>query len=152
MKKYNLTQIILLVLLLIIALSACSKRKDSHVYANEEYGFSIEFPESWSGEFEVVPYEYGLTITSKVNDIEALAYIHKYTIQEWQDLNNGVDIPVQFQVLGENKEVIFVLIYPGDVNYNIESEDSIRRNKEMTLDLIEENFTFNWLDQDNPSE
>lgn len=146
MKKYNLTWIILLVFLLTITLSACSKTKDSHIYANDEYGFSIEFPESWSGEFEVVPYEYGLIITSEVNDIETLAYIHKYTIQEWQDLNYGLDIPVQSQVLGENEEVIFVLIYPGDVNYNIENEDSVKRNEEMTTDLMEENFTFNWLD------
>lgn len=50
MKKYNLTWITLLVFLLIVTLSACSKTKDSPIYANDEYGFSIEFPESWSGE------------------------------------------------------------------------------------------------------
>lgn len=146
MKKYNLTWSIFLVFLLIITLSACSKTKDRPIYVNDEYGFSIEFPESWSGEFEVIPYEFGLIITSEVNDIEALAYINKYTIQEWQDLNYGLDIPVQYQVLGENEEVIFILIYPGDVNYNIENEDSVKRNEEMTTDLMEENFTFNWLD------
>ena len=146
MKKYNLTWITILVFLLIITLSACSKIKDSPIYVNDEYGFSIEFPENWSGEFEVIPYEFGLIITSEVNDIETLAYIHKYTIQEWQDLNYGLDIPVQYQVLGENAEVIFILIYPGDVNYNIENKNSVKRNEEMTTDLIEENFTFNWLD------
>lgn len=146
MKKYNLTCIILLVFLLIITLSACSKTKDSPIYVNDEYGFSIEFPETWSGEFEVVPYDYGLIITSEINDIGTLAYIHKYTIQEWQDLNYGSDIPVQSQVLGENTEVIFILIYPGDVNYNIENKNSAKRNQEMTTDLMEENFTFNLLD------
>lgn len=146
MKKYNLTWIIILLFLLIVILFAYSKTKDSPIYTNDEYGFSIEFPESWNDEFEVVPYEYGLVITSEVNDIETLAYIHKYPIKEWQDLNYGLDIPVQSQVLGENSEVIFVLIYPGDVNYNIEDEDSVRRNEEMTTDLMEENFTFNWID------
>ncbi|MBU5426912.1 hypothetical protein KQI41_10865 [Tissierella pigra] len=146
MKKYNLTWIIFLVFLLIVTLSACSETKENLIYTNDEYGFSIEFPESWSGEFEVIPYEYGLAITSQVNDIETLAYIHKYTIQEWQDLNYGLEIPVQHQVLGENEEVVFILIYPGDVNYNIENEDSVKRNEEMTTDLMEENFIFNWLD------
>ncbi|MSU03223.1 hypothetical protein [Tissierella pigra] len=146
MKKYNLTWIIFLVFLLIVTLSACSETKENLIYTNDEYGFSIEFPESWSGEFEVIPYEYGLAITSQVNDIETLAYIHKYTIQEWQDLNYGLEIPVQHQVLSENEEVVFILIYPGDVNYNIENEDSVKRNEEMTTDLMEENFIFNWLD------
>ena len=87
-----------------------------------------------------------MIITSEANDIETLAYIHKYIIQEWQDLNYALDIPVQSQVLGENSEAIFVLIYPGDVNYNIENEDSGKRNEEMISDLIEEKFTFNLIE------
>ena len=124
------------------ALSGCSKTKDSAIYVNDEYGFSMEFPKSWSGEFEIHPYDYGLIISSEANDITALAYIQKYTIQEWEDINYGDDIPVLYQILEENTEEVFALIYPGDVNYDIENESSVKRHQEMTTDLEEENFTF----------
>src|SRR5690554_4488780 len=118
MKKYYYFIGILSLLLLITTLSACSKTGDSTLYTNDDHGFRIEFPESWAEEFEVLPYDYGLVISSKVNEIETLAYIHTYTIKEWQDLNEGADLPVQSQVIGDNEEEIVVLIYPGDVNYN----------------------------------
>lgn len=119
--------------------------KESEVkvtYVNDEYGFSMDFPESWYGEFEVNPYEYGLIISSKSNSIETLAYIQNHTIQEWKELNYGDDIPVPYQVLEENKEEVFVLVYPGDVNYDIENENSVKKYEEMTKDLQEGNFTF----------
>lgn len=143
MKNYKLNRILVLIFVLIIMLSACSRNKENTIYINNEYEFSIEFPESWSGEFEVVPYEHGLTITSEVNEIDALAYINKYTTQEWKDLNYGLDIPVKFQILGENIESVFILIYPGDVNYNIKSENSIKKYEEMTGNLEDGKFTFN---------
>lgn len=124
------------------ALSGCSKTKDSAIYVNDDYEFSIELPESWSGEYEINPYDYGLIISSEVNDITTLAYIHKYTIQEWEDLNYGNDMPVPYQILEEDTETVFILIYPGDVNYDIENENSIKRHEEMTNDLEKENFTF----------
>ena len=124
------------------ALSGCSKTEGSSKYVNEEYGFSMEFPESWSGEFEINAYDYGLIISSELNDITTLAYIHKYKVQEWQELNHGTDLPVPYQILEENKEEVFVLIYPGDVNYDIENEKSVKKYEEMILDLQEENFTF----------
>ena len=142
MKKYNLIWIIILM----IILSACSITKGNTSYINNDYGFSIEFPESWNGEYEILTYDYGLAISSEVNEIETLAYIHRYTIQEWRDLNYGQDISVQSQVLGVNTEEIFILIYPGDVNYNIENQDSVKRNEEMIADLMEENFTFSLLE------
>lgn len=148
MKRYNLAWIVFLGIMLIATLSACSKTKDNLIYVNDEQGFSMEFPERWGGEFEVVPYDHGLIISSKVNDIETLAYIHKYTMEEWQNLDYGSDIPLQFQTLGESSEAIFVLIYPGDVNYNIENEDSIKRNEEMVSDLMEGNFIFNLIERD----
>lgn len=124
------------------ALSGCSKTEDNATYINDEYGFSMEFPESWDGEFEINPYDYGLIISSELNDITILAYIHKYTVQEWEELNNGEDIPVPCQILEENTEEIFALIYPGDVNYDIENENSVKRYEEMMKDLQEENFIF----------
>ncbi|WP_301108331.1 hypothetical protein [Sporosarcina sp.] len=123
-------------------LSGCSKTKDNTVYINDEYGFSMEFPESWDGEFEINPYEYGLIISSELNEITTLAYIHKYTDQEWEELNYGTDLPVSYQMLEENKEDVFVLIYPGDVSYDIENEKSVKKYEEMILDLQGGNFTF----------
>lgn len=68
--------------MLIVTLSPCSKTKDNLIYVNDEQEFSIEFPKNWVGEFEVVPCDHGLIISSEVNDIETLAYIHKYTMEE----------------------------------------------------------------------
>ena len=79
---------------------------------------------------------------NNLNDITTLAYIHKYTVQEWEQLNYGKDIPVPYQILEENTEEIFALIYPGDVNYDLENEKSVKRYEEMIKDLQEENFTF----------
>ena len=126
----------------IFILSGCSKTDGSSEYINQEYGFSMNFPESWSEEFEINPYDYGLIISSEVNDITTLAYIHNYTIPEWEELNNGTDLPVPYQILEENKEEVFTLIYPGDVNYDIENEKSVKKYEEMILDLQEGNFTF----------
>lgn len=145
LKKRKIS--VLLVMLVVFSfitftLSGCSKTRDSSLYVNDEYGFNMEFPESWDGEFEINPYDYGLIISSELNDITTLAYIHKYTVQEWEELNYGKDIPVPYQILEENTEEIFALIYPGDVNYDLENDKSVKRYEEMTSDLQEENFTF----------
>lgn len=145
LKKRKIS--VLLVMLVVFSfitftLSGCSKTRDSSLYVNDEYGFNMEFPESWDGEFEINPYDYGLIISSELNDITTLAYIHKYTVQEWEELNYGKDIPVSYQILEENTEEIFALIYPGDVNYDLENDKSVKRYEEMTSDLQEENFTF----------
>jgi hypothetical protein len=134
-KMFFMLVMIIIFSVIPFTISACSKTGDSTTYVNDEYGFSIAFPESWSGEFEITPYDYGLIISSEVNDITTLAYIQKYTTQEWEELNYGDDIPVPYQILEENIEAVFVLIYPGDVNYNTENENSVRKNKEMTTDL-----------------
>ena len=143
-KRKILFLLVMLITFSIIpfALPGCSKTEDSATYINDEYGFSMEFPESWDGEFEINPYDYGLIISSELNDITTLAYIHKYTVQEWEQLNYGKDIPVPYQILEENTEEIFALIYPGDVNYDLENEKSVKRYEEMIKDLQEENFTF----------
>lgn len=141
-KKRKISFLLVILVVFIFILSGCSKTEGSSGYANDEYGFSIEFPESWTGEFEINPYDYGLIISSELNDITILAYIHKYTFQEWQELNYGTDLPVPYQILEENKEEVFVLIYPGDVNYDIENEKSVKKYEEMMSDLQEENFTF----------
>lgn len=143
-KRKILFLLVMLITFSIIpfALPGCSKTEDSATYINDEYGFSMEFPESWDGEFEINPYDYGLIISSEINDITTLAYIHKYTVQEWEQLNYGKDIPVPYQILEENTEEIFALIYPGDVNYDLENDKSVKRYEEMTSDLQEENFTF----------
>ena len=146
-RKISFLLVMLVVFSIItFALSGCSKTKGSSKYVNEAYGFSMEFPESWSGEFEIKPYEYGLIISSELNDITTLAYIHQYTIKEWKELNYGTDLPVPYQILEENKEEAYVLIYPGDVNYDIENEKSVKKYEEMILDLQEENFTFKLID------
>lgn len=145
-EKRKLSFLIVMVLIfsfIPLALSGCSKTRDSSLYVNDEYEFSIEFPESWSGEFEINPYDDGLIISSELNDITTLAYIHKYTNQEWEELNYGTYIPVPYQILEENIETVFVLIYPGDVNYDIENENSVKKYEEMTRDLQKENFIFN---------
>ena len=143
-KRKILFLLVMLITFSIIpfALPGCSKTEDSATYINDEYGFSMEFPESWDGEFEINPYDYGLIISSEINDITTLAYIQKYTVQEWKELNFGDSIPARYQILEENKEEVFVLIYPGDVNYDIENEKSVKKYEEMILDLREENFTF----------
>lgn len=144
-KKRNLSFIVLMIIvlsLILFSLSGCSKSKNKSLYINDEYGFSMEFPKSWSGEFEVSSYDYGLIISSEANHITTLAYIHKYTIQEWEDLDYGAEIPVPYQILEESSEVVFALIYPGDINYDIGNENSVKKYEEMTTDLQKENFTF----------
>lgn len=141
-KVFSLLVVIIVFSFVIFALTGCSKKENNTIYTNDEYGFSMEFPESWNGEFEINPYDYGLIISSKLNDITTIAYIQKYTLQEWKKLNYGDDIPVPYQILEENTEEVFVLVYPGDVNYDIENEDSVKKYEEMIRDLQEENFTF----------
>lgn len=146
-SKRNLYYSILIIIILgliLFTLSGCTEVEEDPVYVNEEYGFSIEFPESWSGEFEINPYDKGLVISSEVNNIGTLGYIHKYTTIEWKELNNGEDLPVPYQILEENPETIILLIYPGDVNYDLDDENSVKKYEEMTRDLKEENFTFQY--------
>lgn len=145
LKKRKLSVFLVMIVIfsfITFTLSGCSKTEGSSKYVNEEYGFNMEFPESWSGEFEIKPYDYGLIISSELNNITTLAYIHQYTIKEWKELNYGTDLPVPYQILEENNEEAFVLIYPGDVNYDIKNKKSVKKYEEMILDLQDENFTF----------
>lgn len=146
-RKISFLLVVLIVFSIIIfTLSGCSKTESSSKYVDEAYGFIMEFPESWSGEFEIKPYEYGLIISSEFNNITTLAYIHQYTINEWKKLNYGTDLLVPYQILEENNEESYVLIYPGDVNYDIKNKKSVKKYEEMILDLQEENFTFKLID------
>lgn len=115
----------------------------------EEYGFSIIFPSSWDGEFEISKDKDALVISSKINEIESLASIHRYTNVEWKNLNYGLDIPVQYDILSQDLDSVFALLYTSDVSYNLENENSVKKYKEMSNDLKNKHFKFEILEEKN---
>ena len=81
-----------------------------------------------------------------LNEIESLASIHRYTNTEWKNLNYGSDIPVAYDILSHDSDLIFALLYTSDVNYNFENESSVKKYKDMTNDLKNKRFTFEILE------
>lgn len=109
----------------------------------------MTFPSSWNGQFEIIKDKDALVISSKINEIEKLGSIHRYTNEEWKNLNHGFDIPVSFEILGQTLKQVFVLVHPSDVNYNLENENSVKKYEEMSNDLSKKNFRFKILKDEN---
>lgn len=123
--------------------------EDAFVYTNEEHKYTMSFPKSWEGQFELTQDKNTLVISSKVNEIERLGSIHRYTDLEWKNLNYGYDIPVEYEILNQNSSSIFIITYPSDVSYNLENKNSVKKYEEMSNDLRKKNFTFNIIETKN---
>lgn len=127
------------------SLGSFKRLSDKPIYF-DEYGFSITFPSSWDGEFEISKDKNALVISSKINEIESLASIHRYTNTEWKNLNYGSDIPVPYDILSQDSDLVFALLYTSDVNYNLENESSVKKYEDMIKDLKNKNFSFEILE------
>lgn len=113
----------------------------AEIYENQELGFRVEFPNTWKDKYAV---EANPQSSSSVI-IEtawggALCFIFRRTSEEWIESGKGESIPVEYKVLGENSDYIFLLYFASDVNYDPENEEQVNTYNEMRDDLYNINF------------
>ncbi len=127
-------------------ISGCSSESpadsaDPVVYENRELGFSIEFPDTWENRYSVEANpDYPSGVIVKTEWGGTLCFIYKETAEEWKENGEGESIPVEYRVLGENDERVYILYFPSDANYDIEDEEQTRVYQEMREDLYHIGF------------
>ena len=103
----------------------------SVTYENRDLGFAIEFPDTWENRYSVEPNPYGIVVCTEWGGI--LCFVYKENAEEWAESAKNDRIQVEYKVLGESGEYVYVMYFPSDVNYQGEEQAEIYR--EMRRDL-----------------
>lgn len=106
----------------------------SVVYENRDLGFAIEFPDTWENRYSVEPNPEnpsGIVVCTEWGGI--LCFVDKDNVEEWAESAKNDMIPVEYRVLGESGEYVYVMYFPSDVNY--QGEEQAEVYQEMHQDL-----------------
>ena len=115
------------------------------VYTDDILGFDIEIPIKWKNKYTIEPNIGARNMTADERDSVAvitllkmsghLCYIFRYTQDEWAESGYGELIPVAHRVMAENSEFIYVMIFPGDVQYDHTDKEQEKEYREMQEDF-----------------
>ena len=143
MKRVGLIAIIFALTVVCCILIYTSYRGKEVVYANEELGFQMAFPNHWKTQFTIKedPEQNRVELTSPQNKIGTLAYIIKYEQEEWVPEHVGTT----YQILAEQAPYIYILTYPGDVQWDLGDKKAEEKHKELRGDLEQKNYRFSLL-------
>lgn len=112
------------------------------VFTSGELGFRMTVPNRWGRQLALIPDETNpqttAVFTSPDNKIGHLAYVQKYTLADWA----GVTVGTTYQELGKNEQHIFILTYPGDVQWDINDKQSEKAYQELGQQFLDGNYTF----------
>ena len=123
----------------------------SVAYENRDLGFRIEFPDTWKNRYivEADPNNSsGVVVKAEWGGI--LCDIFKSTKEQWEEAEKNDWINVEYRVLGESGEYIYLMYFPSDVQYDMEDEEQTRIYREMREDLY--HIGFEILPQNGDSE
>lgn len=128
-------------LFLLQGCSAEEQPSTAEIYENHKLGFCVEFPSAWKGKYTVDTNP--RSSSSVVVETEwggILCYIFRKTSNEWVESGKGESIPVEYRVLGENSDYVYLLYFASDVNYDPENEEQVNTYNEMRNDLYNIKF------------
>jgi len=111
----------------------------SVVYENRDLGFAIEFPDTWQNRYSVKANpddSSGVIVETEWGGI--LCFINRVNAEAWAESVKDDLVPVEYRVLGENSEYVYVLYFASDVNYD--GEEQARIYGEMREDLYHIGF------------
>jgi hypothetical protein len=145
-KRILCTTLVIAVCLSVLCGCRQGQGDTSEVYENQELGFSISFPSTWKGKYAVEANPQsasGVVVETEWGGI--LCFIFRETAEEWADSGEGDSSPVEYRVLGENSDFVYLLYFASDVNYDPEDEEQVETYNEMRNDLY--NIKFEILEQ-----
>ena len=138
----------LVIVVCVSMLFGCSPEysNNSEVYEDQKLGFAIEFPSTWENKYTIdVNPQSSSSVVVETTWGGILCYIFRKTSEEWVESGKGESIPVEYRVLGENSDYVYLLYFASDVNYNPEDEEQVKTYNEMRDDLY--NIKFKILEQ-----
>lgn len=109
----------------------------SVTYENQDLGFAIEFPDTWENRYSVEPNPEnpsGIVVCTEWGGI--LCFVDKDNAEEWAESVKNDMIPVEYKVLGESGEYVYVMYFPSDVNYQGEEQAEIYQQMRRDLYYI----------------
>jgi hypothetical protein len=114
-------------------------------YTNNDYGFSIAFPDSWADKasIEYQNDEFGerFKISSPQMNVGTVARIYVYAKSiDWESNAKAKDEPYKY--LGENSEYVFVRVLATDLPVAPNDEDASELFMLMQDDILAGNYTF----------
>ena len=116
----------------------------SVAYENRDLGFRIEFPDTWESRYRVeADPDNPSGIIVEMAETEwggILCFIFKNTKEQWEEAEKNDWINVEYRVLGESGEYVYLMYFPSDVQYNMEDEEETRIYEEMREDLYHIGF------------
>lgn len=111
----------------------------SVTYENQDLGFVMEFPDTWENRYSVEANPEnpsGIVVCTEWGGI--LCFVDKDNAEEWAESAKNDMIPVEYRVLGESGEYVYVMYFPSDVNY--QGEEQAEVYQEMHQDLYHVGF------------
>ncbi len=117
-------------------------------YENEEYGFTLQLPEYWSGKYRVQTAANG---ESGIKNIHFTAQsggivfsLAVWPQKAWEDQGATVRENVRAWEAGRKGDRVFVVIMPGDVQYDPGQPDEAAEYQKLAsyVDVIRTSFTF----------
>jgi len=102
-RRNAMSRLLIAALVFVLLLAACGERP--LVYKNEEYGFSLTFPETWEG-YEVTVHPDG-TVCFSFDRPLPLCILQLYirSKDEWNDMKESAKAPA---FIGESEEYVFL--------------------------------------------
>ncbi|MDB5052659.1 MAG: copper amine oxidase-like protein [Bacilli bacterium] len=125
----------------------------SIVYENTKYNFTLNFPKSWEGKYEVV---YKVRESSNIEGFDFMDKANKaysgylFGINVWNKADWTKSASTELEmghtfILGEKGGKVFTLSTPGDVNYDPHDERLTAEYASMSdhINIIKTTFKFN---------
>lgn len=136
----------LALVLCLLAFQGCTPKNQNDAaerYVNQELGFSVEFPGTWKDKYTVETNpsdESGSSVVVSTTWGGTLCYVFRYTTEEWAESGYGESIPVEYRVSGKSDHYVYLMLFPGDVQYDPGNEEQVDTYNEMRTDLLSSNF------------
>ncbi|WP_052723563.1 S-layer homology domain-containing protein [Paenibacillus wulumuqiensis] len=107
-------------------------------YTNSDYHFSVNLPDSWSGQYEAVPVKRNRTLAVDFVDKQAKEWggvvftVSIWPAKQWKDQQKEVEEQVPVQKLGEYKDQVYLLFKPTDVQYDPSDSEQTKQYNQMS--------------------
>ncbi len=145
MKKFiSLVLALLVMTIFMLSLYGCNQSKQpmtTEIYENKELAFRVEFPDTWKDNYSVVANpQSSSSVIIETAWGGILCFIFRQTSEQWAESGYGELVPVEYRLLGENGDYVYLLYFASDVQYDHENEEQVNTYEVMRNDLYNIKF------------
>ena len=113
----------------------------TEIYENQELAFRVEFPDTWKDNYNVVANPQSpSSVIIETTWGGTLCFIFRRTTESWAESGYGELVPVEYRLLGENSDYVYLLYFASDVQYDPDDDEQVNTYEVMREDLYNIKF------------